>query len=80
MRYAREVIDLMGAYPGRDFRMIEILHYVTNGKTLSVREKRAMRKGVLRVVQQLSESGTVLVRPPSHARGGYAVYRWKSET
>lgn len=80
MLYAREVIELMGAYPGRDFRMIEVLRYVTNGKELDTKQKTAMRKGVLRVMESLAESGCVLVRPPSHQRGGFAVYRWKSET
>lgn len=78
--YAREVIELMGSYPGRDFRMVEIVRYVTNGRTLDLKGRRSLRRGVLRVVLALSESGSVLIDPPQHTRGGFAHYRWKSET
>lgn len=72
MKYAKEVIELMSAYPGRDFRMIEIVRYVGAPK----HERHKVRVGVSRVLQALQESGLILVRPPSHARGGYALYRW----
>lgn len=77
MLYARELIELMAPYPGRDWRMVELVRYVSNGKDLDVRGKRAVRKGVIRALGVLATTGCVLVRPPSVARGGYAVYRWK---
>ena len=40
MKYAREVIELMGAYPGRDFRMREIVNYI-EGNDLSSQENQA---------------------------------------
>ena len=78
MKYAKEVIELMSAYPGRDFRMVELVNSVTSGKHTR-KQRSAARRGILRVIQQLKESGCVIVRPPGKARGGYAVYRWKAK-
>lgn len=80
MLYVRELIDLMAAFPGRDFKMIDLVRYAANGRTLDNRGKRALREGVLRAVKALAGTGAVLIRPPSQQRGGYAVYRWKSDT
>lgn len=77
MQHAREVIELMAAYPGRDFRIKEILQYASRGRELSQRERHAMRISVSRALQALSEAGNVLVRPPRAARGGFAHYRWR---
>lgn len=80
MLYAHEVIDLMAAYPGRDWRMVEVIRYVARGRELQLREREAIRKAVRRALEALSDAGMVLVRPPSKRRGGYACYRWKSGT
>lgn len=77
MLYARELIEFMGAFPGRDFKMVELVGYIANGRKMDVREKRAVRKAALRAIDALSSSGCVLVRPPRATRGGYAHYRWK---
>lgn len=79
MQHAKEVIELMAAFPGRDFRIKEILSYASRGRELSQRERHAMRISVSRALQALSEAGSVLVRPPRAARGGFAHYRWKAE-
>lgn len=76
MKYAKEVIDLLAAYPGRDFRMIEIVRYTVTAD----QDIHRARKGIQRVLQSLSESGYVIIRPPRAMRGSYALYRWKSET
>lgn len=73
MKYAKEVIDLMAAYPGRDWRMAEIVRYI-GGKP---EDRHFIRKGVSRVIATLAESGLILVRPPRNGRGGFATYRWK---
>jgi len=75
--YASEVIALLGAYPGREFKMVEIVRYVANGRDMSLREKRTMRKGVLRAIAALNEMGSVLIRPPAPSRGGSASYSWR---
>lgn len=76
MLYANELIHLMGAYPQRDWRAREIINYVSRGRELSLREKQAMRKAVLRALQALSDVGVIVIRPPRAIRGGYAQYRW----
>lgn len=80
MLYAREVIELMGAYPGREFRMVQIVRYVTKNKHMDLRERRATRKAVLRALAAFAESGAVFVRPPEATRGAPVFYCWKSET
>ena len=77
MQYARETIDLMSAYPGRDFRIIEVVRYVGQGRSLTRRQVQAIKKGVYRVLMQLRESGHVQSRPPKTSKGGHAVYSWK---
>lgn len=57
MKYAKEVIDLLAAYPGREFRMAEIIRHVCRGRRLSSRETEAIRKAVRRVLAALEESG-----------------------
>lgn len=67
----------MGAFPGRDFRMVAIVRYVADGRQLDLKGRRALRKAVLRVLESLEESGSILVRPPRAMRGGYALYQWR---
>lgn len=74
MKYAREVIDLMGAMPGREFRMAEIIRHVSRARVLPAREREAMRKGVLRVLNHLCASGQV-ERDSDVEKSAY--YSWK---
>lgn len=78
MKYASKVIELMASYPGRDFRMIEIVRYVCPAPE-STEARHAVRIAVSRVLLSLSDCGTILIRPPRVARGGYALYRWRVE-
>lgn len=57
LRYAREVIDLLGAYPGRDFKPGHIVRYVASQRCELVRPR--LRVGVHRVLVALVESGQV---------------------
>lgn len=59
MKYAKEVIDLMAAFPGRDFRMAQIIRHVTGGRNIPEPERHAVREGVKRVLRQLCDSGQV---------------------
>lgn len=74
MKYAREVIELMSAYPGRTFRMAEIVRYV-NPKA-ATGEKHSLRRAILRVLDLLADTGAILKHPPA-ASGGFAEYQWK---
>lgn len=59
MKYAREVIDLMACYPGREFRMAEILRHVGRCLSRTAAAEEAMRRGVRRVLDHLIASGQV---------------------
>ena len=78
MRYADPIIALLGAYPGRAFRMADIVRYL-DARAQGARDKQRLRKGALRVLQTLEETGVVEKRQRS-VSGSFAVYRWKSET
>jgi len=77
MKYAHEVIDLMGAYPGREFRMAEILRYVSRGRVLQVKERNAARQAVLRVLDSLIESGQIRKEAPAE-KSAYYVWECRS--
>lgn len=74
MKYAHEVMDLMGAYPMRSFRMLELVRHVTRGRSLEPRERDAARKAVQRVLDALVAAGSVQVSAPAEGRGSFAEY------
>jgi len=76
MKYVAEITDLMAAFPGRDFKMAEIVRYVAGGRKLDRKKTEAMRRSVRRAVQAMSEAGVVMVRKPWASRGGFSLYRW----
>lgn len=76
MKYASEVIELMGAYPGRLFRMVEIVRYVCPSPR-SPRERSAVREAIRIVLAALKVSGAIFIRKP-RANSCYYVYIWKS--
>lgn len=75
MKYAKEVMDLMGPYPGRHFRMGELVRYVAP-QTIGGPDRQRVRNGVLRVLESLAESGHVEI-VPAIRRGGFATYAWR---
>ncbi len=77
MKYAQEVIELMGAYPSRDFRMKEIVQYV-GGNALSSEERHRVRMQLANVIRELETMGCISRHPSASKRGGYALYRWRS--
>ncbi len=77
MKYAQEVIELMGAYPGRDFRMTEVIRYVKSDPK-NQKERSAINQGVFRVLNMLAETGMVIKIPSRAGNGGYTRYRWKA--
>lgn len=80
MKFGKEVIELMAACPGRDFRMIELVRHATGGRELTTRERNAVRQGVLRVIHELIGMGSVLSRPSRPGVRNCASYRWNSAT
>ena len=74
MKYAREVIGLMASFPGRPFRMKNLVEYVDPGAT--GRERLRIRVAIGRVLQMLRESGHIDVGPTRLSRGRFATYTW----
>ncbi len=75
MLYAKEVIDLMGAFPGREFRMHEIVQHVARGRPANRQERNRYREGSRLVLHALVKSGHVRMKPAR--RGAPALYIWK---
>ncbi len=80
MKFAKEIIGLMAAYPGRDFKMIELVRHATGARELGPRERERERKAVIRVLAQLTEAGHILRRPTRSGVRNALCYRWKSGT
>lgn len=59
MKYASEILGLMRPYPGREYRMAQIVREVSRGRTMSQKERNAVREGVRRVLDHLIDSGHV---------------------
>lgn len=76
MKYAAEIMSLMAAYPGRQFRMRQLVASIVGNKA-DDREKKQVRMGVWRVLKLLEESGHIVVEA-QEGRGASAQYAWKT--
>lgn len=75
MKYAREVIELLSPFPGREFRMAEIIRYIApNAKGT---DRMRVHKGVLRALSQLVDQGSVRHATPGAQRGEISAYAWR---
>ncbi len=74
MKYASEVLELLGAHPHRKFRMMEIVTYAI-GAGRSRKERETARKAVARVLAAMEDSGSLIKAPSKYALGGYATYQ-----
>ena len=72
MKYATEVIDLLAAYPGREFQMAHIVRHVTGGREVNPAQRNAVRIGIFRVLRELTDSGHVHQLKHSQTRSTYA--------
>lgn len=77
MKYASEVIDLLGTHHDREFRMMDIVKYLI-GEKRPRKEREAARKAVARVLAAMEESGSLIKTSSVHELGGYGTYRIKS--
>lgn len=75
MKYAREVIDLMACYPGRQFRLMELVRHVSRGRDLSVAEKTRIQRGLQRAMEAFQDTGSVVIRVPDEGSHG-RTYAW----
>lgn len=77
MLYVSEIVDLMAAFPDRDFRIGDVIRYVRNGRELTDRQQRAMREAVVRALHALEASGSIAIIRPWVNQRGWGYYRWK---
>lgn len=77
MKYAKEIIELMAPYPGRQFKMAHLVREATRGRELTAEQRGAARQSVLRAVNALILNGSV--KKESIAVKS-ASYEWKSAT
>ncbi|CAB3909225.1 MULTISPECIES: hypothetical protein [Achromobacter] len=75
MLYAREIIDLMAAFPGRPFRMIEIVRHIQKGRPHTEKEWERVRKSVRAALATMEETGAVSVVKPDKW-GQASLYVW----
>lgn len=76
MKYAAEILGLMRPYPGREYRMAQIVREVSRGRAMSPSQRNAAREGVRRVLAQLCESGHVIKIKDGETS---AFYAWRGK-
>lgn len=76
MKYARELMELMAPFPGRRWKMTELVNYIA-GEDADERKKERVRKGARRVLGLLEDSGHIEV-DAQEGRGASARYVWKA--
>ncbi len=78
MKYAHEVIDLLAAFPGRRFKMRQIINHVA--PRADQRQRAVVRTGVWRVLVALEKSGQLAsTRDASESRVHFE-YWWQTIT
>lgn len=77
MKYAKEVIDLLGAYPGRRFKMRHIVNHVAPRS--ATQQRASIRELVRRVLLALEESGQIGSTRDEIENGSGAQYWWKPQ-
>lgn len=75
MKFAAEVMALLAPYPGREFRMRQIVNYVMPKKA-DERERKRVQMAVYRVLHTLADSGHVVIAERS-TNGAPATYSWR---
>jgi len=75
VKYAAEVMALLAPYPGREFRMRQIVNYCAPKKA-DEKERKRVQMAVYRVLQMLAESGHVVIRERSQ-NGAPGSYSWR---
>lgn len=74
MKYGKEVIELLSSNSTRSFAMRQIVNYVYHGP--DARQRQRIRKGVLRVIKELVQSGCVIVHNEGVTNHTTA-YQWR---
>ena len=74
MKLADRIIDLMAPFPGRPFRMQELVKYIAP-RVEEKSKKEALRKQIQRVLLELSECGTIRIQRADR-QGSFSYYIW----
>jgi hypothetical protein len=77
IRFAKEVLELLTAFPDREWRLGQIVNHVARGRPTSKQARERYRKGVRRVMEALIESKTVEYRPGRTDKSP-TLYRWRN--
>jgi len=77
MKYAREVIDLLAAYPGHKFRMRYIVNHVA--RATNSRQPASVRVGVHRVLRMLEDSAQIKSTRSTTPNGASSFYWWEPQ-
>lgn len=77
MKYAAEVIGLMSVYPGRRFKVRQIVNHAAPGST--PKQRMSIREGIRRVLLSLEDSGQVASTRAEVPNGANAEYWWKPQ-
>ena len=77
MKYAREIIDLMGCYPGRRFKVRQLVNTVA--PRALPKQRASIREGVRRVLVALEASGQIESTRGEIVSGADAEYWWKPQ-
>lgn len=68
--------DLLSCYPGRQFRMYELVRHVSKGRVLPKGERAKYERGIQRAMRALAEHGLVEIVKPEPGRYG-DMYVWR---
>lgn len=74
MKYSHEIINLIGAFPGRVFVMRQLVRHVNPRASRS--QYIALQRGIHRVMVALAATGVAEITPPEKI-GGQNKYSWK---
>ena len=74
MKYAREVIDLMAAFPGRRFKVRQIVNHAAPRAT--TQQRSSVRIGIHRVLRSLELSGQICSTRAEVGYGADGEYWW----
>lgn len=72
MKYANEVMEIMEAYPHREFKMITLIKTINPNPTKQ--QSGAIRVGILRVLESLISTGKVKILNAENRQGKR--YQW----
>ncbi len=75
MKYSKEIIELMSAYPGREFKILNLKRYIKS-VTENCAKSDSIRSAIRNVLYKLRDAGVIEIKV-NVKNGGGSVYIWK---